>query len=470
MILARTQPAMWLLVWAGFAAGGCRTGGGPGVAATPPPPAAPRNIIVMIADGCGFNHVAAAGLYRHGAAGSLSFESFPVRLAMSTYAAGGDYRPERIWSDFNAAKGPRTDSAAAATAMSTGHKTRNRNIGVATNGAPLEHYMERAERAGKRTGVVTTVPLSHATPAGHVAHAEDRGGYAGIARQMLLDSAADAIIGCGHPDYDESGRPLPAATTNRNCQYVGGPALWTSLTNGAPTGGDADGDGIADAWTVVTDTAAFTAIADGARPAPARLLGVPRVATTLQQRRGGDARAVAGAVSLTTNLPSLATLSRAALRVLNADSDGFALMIEGGAVDWAGHNNEAGRMIEELLAFDEAVAAVARWIETEGGGWDRNLLVVTADHETGYLTGPEAGPATNGLPAVWTAPAGRGRGVMPALRWNLKDHTNHLAPFYARGAGADRFQAAATGDDPRRGRYLDNTDLARAIFAWLDGK
>ena len=68
-----------------------------------------------------------------------------------------------------------------------------------------------------------------------------------------------------------------------------------------------------------------------------------------------------------------------ALDILSKDKDGFFLMIEGGQIDWAGHVNDAGWMLHELLKFDEAVAAVYDWVKDR----DDTLVIITADHETG---------------------------------------------------------------------------------------
>lgn len=68
-----------------------------------------------------------------------------------------------------------------------------------------------------------------------------------------------------------------------------------------------------------------------------------------------------------------------ALDVLSKDKDGFFLMVEGGQIDWAGHSNDAGTMLHELIKFDEAVNSVYEWAK----GRDDTLIIVTADHETG---------------------------------------------------------------------------------------
>ncbi|MBW2479881.1 MAG: alkaline phosphatase, partial [Deltaproteobacteria bacterium] len=84
---------------------------------------APKNVIIMISDGCGYNQVDAASTYQNGRTGTQAYEHFPTRLAMSTYTYKGSYDPSAAWEDFDYVKRGATDSAAAATAMSTGKKT-----------------------------------------------------------------------------------------------------------------------------------------------------------------------------------------------------------------------------------------------------------------------------------------------------------------------------------------------------------
>ena len=111
--------------------------------------------------------------------------------------------------------------------------------------------------------------------------------------------------------------------------------------------------------------------------------------------------------------------------------------------------------IEETLEFNEAVEAVVEWVETKSS-WKETLVIVTADHETGYLTGAGSDPG-------WTAIRGA-EGQLPAVAWNSGDHTNGLVPVYAKGDGSAELQACATGADPVRGAYLDNTDLANVLL------
>ncbi len=425
----------------------------------------PRHVIVMISDGCGYSHVAATSLFAHGKTGGAPYDSFPVKLAMGTYGEGHEYDPALAWRYFNYVSDAvgAVDSAAAATAMSVGVKTYDAAIGVDLDHRPLRHAIEVAEDRGLATGVVTSVEISHATPAAFVAHHRSRDSYDAIARQMICESRLEVIMGCGHPLFDANGEPIARP---RQFRYVGGPKTWEDLRDGRGTGADADGDGTPDDWTVVFSREEFLSLAHG--PTPKRVLGVAKKLTTLQQERRGDPNAAPFAVPYNGDVPTLAEMTEGALNILDNDPDGFFLMVEGGAVDWASHDNQTGRMIEEKTEFDKAVQTVLAWIQKESS-WRETLLVVTSDHDSGYLTGPGSGPSAKGEPK-WTAPVGRGQGQVPDVEWHSDGHTNSLVPFYAQGRNAHLFDRAAQKRDPVRGRYLHNTDLGKILHTVLTSR
>ncbi|MHC4154949.1 MAG: alkaline phosphatase [Planctomycetota bacterium] len=418
-------------------------------------PPSPKNIIIMICDGCGYNHVDAAGLYQFGRTGAQPYEGFPVRLAMSTYPAGGSYEPKKAWSDFEYVTEGKTDSAAAATAMATGVKTYNGAIGVDPNRRPVENLVERCEKLGKATGVVTSVQWSHATPAGFVAHNPKRGNHEEISAEMIA-SGVEVIMGAGHPFYDDEGKPADEP----KYKYIGR-QTWLALNEGTAAS-DTDADGVEDPWTLIQTKTEFLTLMTG--DTPKRVCGTVQVGGTLQQERAGPENAAPYKVDFIDTVPTLRQMTRAAINVLDEDPDGFLLMIEGGAVDWASHDNQAGRMIEEMIAFNSAIEGVINWIEKHSS-WDRTLLIITGDHETGYITGPESGPTESG--PVWSPLANRGAGKVPAFKWHGDGHTNSLVPFYAKGCGARLYEKAAVETDPVSGRYLDNTDVAGTIFTLL---
>jgi alkaline phosphatase len=416
-----------------------------------------KNIIMLISDGCGYNQVDAASLYQYGKTGMQVYEKFPVRAGMSTYMDGASYDPLLAWTDWEYVKSNATDSAAAATTMSTGEKTYSGAIGVDVNSDPLEHFMEAAEELGKSTGVVSSVEFSHATPAGFIAHNISRNNYTDIAFEMIYESAADVIMGCGAPDYDNNGeQPFSG-----NPKYVGGPATWTDLIDDyLVTGADANGDGTPDDWTVIRSREQFQSLAAG--ETPARVIGIPYVYQTLQYNRDGDyAGAVPYEVPLIQTVPTLAEMTAAALNVLDNNEEGFCLMVEGGAVDWAGHGNSSARVIEEEIDFNRSVEVVVAWVQANSN-WGETVVIVTGDHETGYLTAPYDFEPDASAPLI-----NNGTGELPGMQWSSGSHTNQLIPFYAKGDAARLFNWAAVDFDPVRGGYLDNTAIGAMAFEIL---
>lgn len=411
---------------------------------------APKNVIVMIGDGMGFNQLDAGTLYRDGTssgqvnvsatdgllsrvAGALPPElaASDVRLSVRTTQYGGSYDPSSAWSSFGNVLVNPTDSAAAATAMATGTKTSNGAIGVDINGAVLENLTEYAIAHGRKAGVVTSVPFSHATPAGFSAHDTSRNNFKAIARDQLR-SKLSVVMGAGNPWYTDNHnkRSRPHYTYLYKSDY-------RRLVHG--TSG----------FTYLSSKKSFTRLTSGSTPK--RVFGVARVASTLQQKRSGST-SVPGAKR--NAVPSLATMTKGALNVLDSDPDGLFLMVEGGAIDWANHANQKGRLIEEADDFLDAIGAVNSWVETHSS-WDETLLIVTADHESGYLAGAGSNPD-------WTAITGTA-GSVPSMSFNSGGHTKQLVPLFARGAGASAFTGEVVGDDPVRGAFVDNTSIAAVV-------
>ncbi len=403
----------------------------------------PTNVILMISDGMGYNTVKATGFWTHA---TPVYETFPVKYGVSTFSASNPnvpaYDPSLAWSDFNYVKTGATDSASAATAMATGVKNYDGQINWSVSGAPLTNIVQIAGGLGKATGVVTTVEWSHATPAGMVAHNVNRDNYAAIANEML-NSKLNVIMGAGNPGFNDNGQAAAKST-----QYVGGDTSWSQLTSGAHPAG----------WTLIQEKSEFEALAANPTP-PTKVVGTVQAYTTTQQARGnatvkGADPANPSGVKFNPNVPSLATMTQGALNVLKQNANGFFLMVEGGAVDWASHAPQLDRMIEEQMDFDAAVRAVVAWVNANSN-WDKTLLIVTSDHETGYLWGPTAG--------VFNNLVDKGAGTLPGAYYNSGGHTNSLVPLYAIGAGANLFAGYADqcDNDPiwGRGLYVDNTEI-----------
>ena len=421
----------------------------------------PKNIILMISDGCGFNQVDATSIYQFGKSGEQIYEKFPVKYAMSTYPAGGTvYDPDAAWKSFQYVLNKPTDSAASATAMATGIKTYNKYIAVDTSNNKIKTILERAEELGKSTGIVTSVLFSHATPACFVAHNISRANYDSIAREMIVDSHLEVLMGCGHPYFDDNGNRTSDTTFN----FVGGKNTWEALEAGQ-IGNDADGDAIIDFWKLIQERLDFQTLMSG--DTPKRVIGIPKVRATLQQSRAGNVNAALYEVPLIQDVPTLPEMALAAINVLDNDEDGFFLMIEGGAIDWASHGNQPGRMIEEEIDFNKTIEAVVEWVE-KNSSWAKTLVIVTGDHETGYLTGPGSGNdkdlASGGIFAVWKPLVNNGKGKLPGMEWHTHGHTNSLIPLYSKGRGSELFNGFADKIDPVRGKYVDNTEVGKLMF------
>jgi len=418
-----------------------------------------RNVILMICDGCGYNQIAAADLYENGSLHSESYDLFPVVVPMSTWSLSGNvYDPQKAKNDPKWVLDKPTDSGASATAFATGTKTTNGKIGMDENGNALVNLTEKAIQAGKTAGVVSTMPFSHATPASFVAHNADRNDYEAIAKSMIYDSKVSVLIGAGNPLYDNDGKK----TDSPQYGYVGGKDTWDALVAG--TARNQDGT-----WTLIERKGAFDSLADGLGKIPERIVGVAEVYYTLQEARSGGNAATdtVGQIPLISTVPELSTMSSVALRVLAKDTAGFFLMIEGGAIDVAGHANFIARNIEEKMDFNRAVRTVIAWIE-KNGGWKHNLLVITGDHETGYLTGPkglyEVAPDSF---AVDYDLVNRGKGKIPGYAWNTTNHTNQLVPLFANGKCSDVLRTTALGKDSKRGNYTDNSVVGKVLLQIL---
>ncbi|MBN2012775.1 alkaline phosphatase [candidate division KSB1 bacterium] len=415
--------------------------------------AVPKNVIVMISDGCGYYHIDAASIYQFGRPDGAVYERFPVKYAMSTYSASGaKYDPDNVWQKFNSVEEKPTDSAAAATAMAGGVKACNGAIGIDPDKVPVENVVERLEKLRKSTGVITSVQFAHATPAAFVAHNESRKHYEVIARDMLT-SQIDVIMGAGHPFFDEDGLPVD----HGDFQYVGGKETWGEILHSVPMS-DADHDGELDAWSFIDDRAAFQKLMTG--DTPKRLLGIAKVHGTLQVNRANASHEQPFQAPFIESVPTLVEMSRAAINVLDNNPAGFFLMIEGGAIDWASHDNHSGRMIEEEIDFNNSVQTVVDWVEANSS-WDETLVIVTGDHECGYLTGPNSGE--NNQP-IWNPIQNNGKGKLPGMEWHKDGHTNALIPFFAKGAGSERFHSYAVNEDPHYGKYIDNADIGKQLM------
>ncbi len=444
-----------------------------------------KYIILLIGDGMGANHIEATRKYL---SEELSFQSWQGYW-MSTYPIDGSYDPGQAWDDFYYVTQNTTDSAAAATAMFTGIKTANRRISVSADGQTrLYSLTDKARSLGKAVGVVTSVYGSHATPGAWYAHNDDRSNGYAIADEGLwgdpnttgdyTQNAAydgghgnslppvDVFIGSGHPSWDGG-------------DYINFPILEKLVEENSDSG-----DSIFTEQIAGLEEAGEILIQSASDPQISRLIAL------YGGSEGHIDYQLADGSGKNPEIPSLAEMTKAALQVLTRDTDGFVLLVEGGAIDWASHANNMDQMIGEMVDFNNAVQVVKEWVSSSDNesSWNNTLVIVTGDHETGYLTAgidhfPDQSLGTvdeitlsmekpvdnsNGLQASWNDQNNNAlidEGEMVYWAWNSSSHTNSLIPIYVNGSGAELFTYYISGEDPVRGSYLDNTDLFKVLDA-----
>ncbi|TWT53540.1 Alkaline phosphatase 4 precursor [Rubripirellula amarantea] len=283
-----------------------------------------------------------------------------------------------------------TDSASSATSLTTGVKTFNGSINVAADGTFLTPIARELQAATEmKVGVVTSVPVSHATPGAAYANNVSRKDYQDIARDMIgLPSSShredplpglDVLIGTGHGvgTKSDSNQGDNFATGNkylheRDVDKVnienGGKYVVAKRTSGT------------------SGRKVLMKAAEQAADNDQRLLGFFGLEHLPFQTADGDYKPtfdVAGTekysdADLHEN-PTLAEMTAAALTVLERSIDGFWLMIECGDVDWANHANNLDNSIGAVLSGDEAFQVVTKWVD-DNRAWDVTAVIVTADH------------------------------------------------------------------------------------------
>ncbi|RJP15675.1 MAG: hypothetical protein C4520_19830 [Candidatus Abyssobacteria bacterium SURF_5] len=308
-----------------------------------------KNIILLIGDGMGFEVI---GLLRDYAR-ILENRSLHLESAMDE----GDVALVHV----SPADVLVIDSAAAATALATGIKTRNGTISMTPDGESAITILELAARAGKRTGIVTTTSISHATPAAFAAHAFERESEAEIAAQMA-DAGVDVLMGGGLaywiPDEQKASEFAPISR-------VAGADLESKRRDDINLLEKMENSG----YQILHNRDQLLAAEDSDK-----ILGLFAASHMpyALDRQPKDA----------ANTPSLAQMTRLALTALSRDEKGFFLMVEGGRIDHAAHNHDAGAMLAEALEFDEAVGAALDFARAH----PQTAIFITADHATAAPT------------------------------------------------------------------------------------
>jgi alkaline phosphatase len=403
----------------------------------------------------------------------------------------GGANPWTLGTDREYIKASYPDSANTATALYTGVKSYNNAIGVDIYERPLTTILKTAALQGKSTGIVTSVPIDHATPGAASANVNRRTKYDlnskdasaldNILQQQLRIYQPTVLLGGGHPRSNNK-KLFPTGvepdTTyiskatyqelstkpDRNiyqytfrerspnaAQKLAQTAAQLDLNRGQRLLGlyGARGQGgnlpvsSANRDYKTTGLDLFSVhTTRGLNPDTKRLLAQGETDAQFIWRERNEN-------------PTLNDLTQAALTVLGKNPQGFWLMVEGGDIDWAAHDNNLDNLIGTVRDFDRSVGTVIQWIKTHGG-WERNQLIVTADHDhyftlnddfptrlrrqgakalTDLDTAIAAGHYWGSQPIAVKAATGRELPETGKYGWG--SHTNRPVPVYYQGFASD---------------------------------
>jgi alkaline phosphatase len=328
-----------------------------------------KNVILLIGDGMGDSEITSARNYAEGAGGYFKgIDALPLTGQYTHYSLDKKtHKPDYV-----------TDSAASATAWSSGVKTYNGALGVDVNGKDQPTLLEIAKAAGKATGNVSTAELQDATPAAQISHVTSRkcygpeetsekcatnalenGGRGSISEQ-LLKARADVTLGGGAKSFNQlaksgewQGKSLKEQATALGYQ-----------------------------WVENLDALNAVNVANQQKP----LMGL-FAAGNMPVRWQGPKASYHGNLdqpavtcqnnpARTADIPTLAVMTEKAIDLLKTNKNGFFLQVEGASIDKQDHAANPCGQFGETVDLDEAVQKALEFARADGN----TLVIVTADH------------------------------------------------------------------------------------------
>ncbi|CAH1725913.1 unnamed protein product [Aphis gossypii] len=330
-----------------------------------------KNVIFFIGDGMSIATLTSARIYmgqqenKTGENEMLSFEKFPFTGLSKTYCVDSQV----------------ADSACTATAYLMGVKGNIETIGVSgavsnrdclASNDPANQAVSSmmwAQKAGKRTGVISNMRVTHATPAGAYANVAQRDWECDA--DVITDKLAEKRCVTDSPDI---ARQLIERETGRNLNVVmgGGRAKFLPKTDENPQGQRQDGRDLINEWlkinrssqassAYVTDRSQLKSLNTSKTDYLLGLFAPSHMSYNLLANRSVE--------------PTLVEMTEAAIEVLSKGDAGYYLFVEGGLIDWAHHSNMARLAVDETVMLSRAVAR-ARELTSP----DDTLIVVTSDH------------------------------------------------------------------------------------------
>lgn len=370
-----------------------------------------KYIFLFIGDGMGNSHVAAAESYLSYKAGKLggeelTFTKFPYLGLATTYSANNNI----------------TCSSAAGTAIACGVKTNNGMLGVDPEGNHVESMAYTLKNEGYNIGIMSSVPINHATPASFYAHNNSRGAYYSISKE-IASSGFEFFAGAGFIGFngdDGNEEDIDIYLKNHGYEVCYGSKEYADAADSC--------ERIIVCQEGNRKESAGNYVSDGSEPEET----------------------------------SLAQMVEMGIDFLG-DEEPFFIMCEGGAIDWSGHDNKTMSTIQEILEFDEAVKVAYEFYLEHA---DETVIIVTADHETGGISlGSRGGSGRidwktletqwveNGMKNNLDNKANMELNEKCSIGWTTYGHTGAPVPTYAIGKGGEKFC----------GR-LDNTEIKNKIL------
>lgn len=356
-------------------------------------------IFLFIGDGMGHAQAAAAESYLSYKAGKLggemlTFTGFPFYGMSATHSADRQV----------------TDSAAGGTAIACGEKANNGMIGMNKDSVAIKSMAYVLHEEGYNVGILSSVPVNHATPSSFYAHSINRTNYYDMSKE-IASSGFEFFAASGFLDFNGKNSDLQPID-----EYLEGQGCEVSF-------------GLKE----------FAKEAENAE----------KIVLCQPSANGKSAGNYTVGEEKEDNM-SLRNMLEAGISFLG-DKKPFFIMCEGGEIDWAAHKNRLMPMIESIMAFDDAIKAAYEFYLKHP---DRTLIVVTADHETGGVTiGCEGKKTIDWEKIEKDYKNGDNKAGMDQIGWTTGSHTGAPVPVYAIGCGAEKFI----------GR-MDNTDIKGKIL------
>ncbi len=381
---------------------------------------AAKNVILMVSDGMNHGALSLARQYQNLVAAKethwskLYRERPVVRCLAETFSANSCV----------------TDSAAAASAWGGGQRVNNGALNVLADGKEVTPLHHKLQKSGRKTGLVTTATITHATPAGFAANVDSRAEEDVIAEQYL-ERRVDVLLGGGQKFFSDAllGRYRAAG------------------------------------YEVFHQRRPFMRAAhDASQP----VLGIfydGHLPFSIDRNH---------VETLAEKVPTLAEMSRAALGRLAKSPEGFFLMIEGARIDHAGHANDAAASIHDQLAFDEAIGVALEFVDQNPD----TLLLITTDHGCGgiQMNGVSVKAEQGFAPGIYNASNAffdRLRGFTRSYEWMKQNGIDALSGAKL-GTALKQFSGLELTESELKQAQGLKADLAKALqnhtgVGWTSG-